>query len=136
MDRYTRDLCYPEYTKGEIDAMLGPVFGCATLAVGSRPGSFTWAPSDCGVCEDPDIQYHWGNYKYRCCPKCWNVIKKAAVEVLGSHHQGEARELGLGFSHRTINTLIVWAVLARQLVETYARIQNLPGPNPLRLVAH
>ena len=76
MDWKTWELCYPGYSDGEVDAMLGPVFGCATMSAGGRPGNFTMGPSDCDECESPNMQYNWVNYNYRCCPKCWNVIKK------------------------------------------------------------
>ena len=76
MDWRTWELCYPGYSDGEIDAMLGPVFGCATQYAGGRPGHFNMGPSDCDECESPNIQYNWGNYNYRCCLGCWNVIKR------------------------------------------------------------
>ena len=64
MDWKTWELCYPGYSDGEIDAMLGPVFGCATMSAGGRPDNFTMGPSDCDECESPNIQYNWVNRLY------------------------------------------------------------------------
>ena len=83
MDCQTRDICYPWLTDGELDAMDGPVFGRAFLVFGGgSKKDLKWSPSDCDVCEDPSMLFHWNNYNYRCCPACWAVIKKQLWEKL------------------------------------------------------
>ena len=44
MDWKTWELCYPGYSDGEVDEMLGPVFACATMSAGDRPGNWTALP--------------------------------------------------------------------------------------------
>ena len=97
MDWTTWELCYPGYSDGEIDAMLGPVFGCATMSAGGRPGNFTMGPSDCDECESPNIQYNWVNYNYRCCPKCWNVIKRQLWKFLEAEIEAGPADWVWGF---------------------------------------
>ena len=97
MDWRTYELCYPWATVEEIDAMLGPVFGCATQFAGGRPGRITTTPSECEECWSPNVQSYWVNYNYRCCPECWNVIKRQLWGFLEAKITGRAANRVWGF---------------------------------------
>ena len=53
---------------------FGSVFGVAMLMPGSRPRTFTWEPSSCDERGVTNMQFAWGNYKYRICLPCWYDI--------------------------------------------------------------
>ena len=98
MDRRTYELCYPGLGVGEIESMSGGVFGHAFLAINPillgdenlevQPGVFpmdrlTWNPYFCQECRWKIVaQLRRGNYNYRCCPHCWNIIKGQLWEYL------------------------------------------------------
>ena len=68
----------PWPTAGELDAQIGPIFGCATLSWVPGPRTFSWEPSDCDECW-ATLHYppgYWVNYNYRCCFSCWEVISR------------------------------------------------------------
>ena len=101
MDERDRQRFYPSATRGEIEAMSGSVFGRATVAAVCREYEyvpkpahlvFAWAPFMCEECWCPRMQYHWSNYNYRCCPGCYDVIRRQLWGFLeATISQGPAR---------------------------------------------
>ena len=92
MDGETQRLCYPWLTKGELEAMSGPVFGHSFLVLKTIDASrqpLEWSPFVCeecsGECRRPSLLSRWcwelnkcvfRDYNYRCCSACWSIIKQ------------------------------------------------------------